>query len=77
MKKFAKIINCDEYQAVVMRLSDNDNDEHIKIVIAFNNFICEPILKYGTKEEAADAAFLEINEDSIRVIIQDFEKFDE
>ncbi len=70
MEKFAKIIEVDNKQVVVMRRSDHDNNEHVHVVVSFDGFSAEPKLGYGDDDQAADEAFEAFGEEEARNIIK-------
>jgi len=59
MKNFAKIIEHDEFQIVVMLMSDEENEEHIHVVLRDESNGCtfQPKLSYGDDIDRAREKF--------------------
>lgn len=70
MKKFAKIIEVNGVQVVVMRRSDNEHNEHIHLVIQKEGFSAEPILGYGDDDGLADEIFEGFGEEDAANILK-------
>ena len=57
MTKFAKIIDTEQGQIVVMRLSTNEEGEHISAYFALEGGTCNIKAHFGDESQDADEAF--------------------
>jgi len=75
MKDFSKIINTDKYQLVVMLMSDEDNKDHVHIIMRDEEHGCtfEPKMGYDNEEDAR-AAFEKFDEEGAKHIINMFQE---
>lgn len=70
MKNWCKIIELENHDVLLQRLSNNKDDEHIKVTIKTDGLTASYNLGYGEDEARADEAYQEIDKEKAQILLK-------